>query len=87
MLISKQSIDQIAITAVITFIVAAVGVTMFGADAALYSGIAAGLSVTVGKEYGDALAIENSWHWKDVVPGVIGVIIGILACLILNLIR
>lgn len=83
MIVNKEMIEQAGITAVVTFIVATVAFTVFDVSAATYSGISAGLSVTVGKEYGDSLIIENSWHWKDVIPGVIGVFAGILACMIL----
>ena len=78
MKVNKERIEQAGITAIVTLIVAMVGATMFNIYAALYSGIAAGLSVTVGKEYGDSLVIENSWHWIDAIPGFIGVIVGIL---------
>lgn len=82
--ISKEGIEQSAITAVITLIVAAVGFAIFGLNVAVYSGIAAGLSTTVGKEYGDSLIMEDSWHWRDAVPALIGVIIGLLLCLMLR---
>ena len=85
MKINKERVEQASITAVITFIVTAVGVTMFGVDAAIYSGIAAGLSITVGKEYGNSLVIENNWHWKDVIPGIAGVLIGTLIYLIFHI--
>ena len=83
MKLNKEQIEQGGITAIVTFIVALVAISMFGINSAVYSGIAAGLSVTVGKEYGDSLIIENVWHWKDVIPGVVGVITGILACVTL----
>lgn len=60
---------------------------LFNIGVAAFSGIAAGLSVTVGKEYGDSLSMEESWHWKDALPGALGVIIGLLACLIFYMIR
>lgn len=87
MTVNKEQVEQGVITAIITFIVAMVGLTMFNVNVALYSGIAAGLSVTVGKEYGDSLVIENSWHWSDIIPGVAGDIVGIVACIVIYLIR
>ena len=83
MRISKEQIEQASITAVVTFIVTIVGVTVFNVNAAIYSGIVAGLSVTIGKEYDDSLIIENHWHWSDVVPGVIGVTVGLLMSMLL----
>ena len=59
---------------------------LFDIGVAAFSGIAAGLSVTVGKEYGDSLSMEDSWHWKDTLPGVSGVVFGLLSCLIFYLI-
>lgn len=82
MRVNKEQAEQGVITAIITFIVAMVGITIFNFNVGIYSGIASGLSVTVGKEYGDSLVIENSWHWKDIIPGVAGDIIGIIACII-----
>ena len=80
---NEQSIEQGAITAFVTLIVAAVGIAVFNIDTAIYSGIVSGLSVTIGKEYGDSLIINNKWHWKDIIPGIIGVAVGLLACAIL----
>lgn len=82
MKVSKEQIEQGVITAIITFIVAMVGTTVFNINVGMYSGIAAGLSVTVGKEYGDSLVINNKWHWSDIIPGVAGDIVGVMACLI-----
>lgn len=87
MKISKESIEQSAITATITLIVAMVGAIMFSIDVAVFSGIAAGLSVTVGKEYGDSLVVESSWHWHDIIPAIAGVIVGLLIFVILYFIR
>jgi hypothetical protein len=84
-MINKQAIEQSAITAIVTFIVSVVGLSIFNINCAVYSGIAAGLSVTVGKEYGDSLIMENNWHWHDVIPGIVGVFIGILMCVILHM--
>ena len=83
---SKQGIEQAGITAVVTLIVATMGVAIFNVEAAIYSGITAGLSVTVGKEYGDSTIIENRWHWRDVVPGITGVIVGLIMSLLFYLI-
>lgn len=86
MKLSKEKIEQGAITAIVTLIVAAVGVAIFNIESALYAGITSGLSVTVGKEYGDSIIMEDSWHWKDAMPGMIGVIVGLLMCITLYLI-
>lgn len=83
MTINRNNIEQAGITAIVTLIVAAVGAVVFDINTALYSGISAGLSVTVGKEYGDSVIIENSWHWKDIFPGFIGVIAGLIIGVIL----
>lgn len=85
MIINKERIEQCAITAVVTLIVSAVGFAMFDLGVAVYSGITAGLSVTVGKEYGDSIVIEDSWHWHDIIPAIAGVIAGLLMCLMLYL--
>lgn len=86
-MVSKENIEQSAITAIVTFVVTTVGIVLFDINAAVYSGVAAGLSVTVGKEYGDSLVVEGGLHWHDVVPAGTGVIIGLLAFIILYLIR
>lgn len=83
MKVNNKKIEQSAITAVITLIVAAVGYAMFNASVALYSGITAGLSVTVGKEYGDSLVMEDNWHIGDIVPAIVGVAAGLLMCIML----
>lgn len=62
------------------------GLTMFGLDAAIYSGITSGLSVIVGKEYADSLASKNNWNWSDVLTGCTGVLTGIIICITLYLI-
>jgi uncharacterized protein YfiM (DUF2279 family) len=62
------------------------GLTIFGLDAAIYSGITSGFSVIVGKEYADSLASKNNWNWPDVLTGLVGVIIGIIVCITLYLI-
>lgn len=85
MIINKERIEQCAITAVVTLIVSAVGFAMFDLGVAVYSGITAGLSVTVGKEYGDSVLMEDSWHWKDVIPALTGVVAGLLMFLMLYL--
>ena len=87
MKINKETIEQSTITAIVTFIVATVGVVLFDINAAVYSGIVAGLSVTVGKEYGDSLVIEGSLHWRDIMPAGTGVIIGLLIFSFLYLMR
>lgn len=81
---SKEQIEQAAITTIVTLIVSLVAMSMFNIDDAIYSGIASGLSVTIGKEYGDSLILENAWHWKDIIPGCIGVIVGMLMCIAIN---
>lgn len=86
MIVNKEEIEQGVITAAVTLIVAAVGFAMFNLGVAVYSGITAGLSVTVGKEYGDSLIMENSWHWRDILPSVTGVVVGLVMCLTLYLI-
>ena len=86
MIVNKEEIEQGIITAAVTLIVAAVGFAMFNLGVAVYSGITAGLSVTVGKEYGDSLIMENSWHWRDILPSVTGVVVGLVMCLTLYLI-
>lgn len=78
---SKERILQLVITAVITVIVGTVGFAMFDIGTAVYAGIAAGLSVSVGKEYGDSLTAVNQWEWGDILAGVIGIIAGILICI------
>jgi len=83
MKVNNKKIEQSAITAVITLIVAAVGYAMFNASVALYSGITAGLSVTVGKEYGDSLVMEDNWHVGDIIPAIVGVAAGLLMCIML----
>lgn len=79
MKINKEYIEQAGITAIFTLIVALVGAAVFDLNAAIYSGIAAGLCITVGKEYGDSLIVDNVWHWSDIIPGIAGVCAGLLA--------
>ena len=78
MFITKERIQETVITAAITFIVSIMGTGLFNGDAGIYSGITSGLSFAVGKEYGDSLNKEKQWEWRDILFGVIGIIVGIL---------
>jgi hypothetical protein len=62
------------------------GLTIFGLDAAIYSAITSGLSVTVGKEYADSLTSKNKWNWSDILTSFVGVLVGIVICITLYLI-
>ena len=86
MTINKERLQEAIVTAAITFIVGTMGTAIFDINAGIYSGIAAGLSMCVGKEYGDSLNKEHRWEWGDILFGGIGVIIGVLLfCLFVSL--
>jgi hypothetical protein len=85
-MLNKEKIIQTAITITITIIVGVMGLTMFGLDAAIYSGITSGFSVIVGKEYADSLATKSNWNWSDVLTGCVGVFVGVIVCITLYLI-
>lgn len=78
MIINKSNIVQVIITTAITVIVSTVGLTLFNAYVAIYSGITSGLSVTVGKEYADSLTPKDHWNFRDLLANCIGVLVGIL---------
>lgn len=87
MTVDKEKIIQIIITITITIIVGVVGCSIFGIDAGVYSGITAGLSVMVGKEYGDSLSSKNNWNWADILSSCIGVAVGTVICITLYLLK
>lgn len=51
--------------------------------AILISAVGAGLGAGFGKEYGDLVAKDNTWDWKDIIADVIGVAVAILILLII----
>lgn len=51
--------------------------------AMLISAAGAGLGAGFGKEYGDLVAKDNTWDWKDIIADVIGVAVAVLILLII----
>ena len=51
--------------------------------AVLISAAGAGLGAGFGKEYGDLVAKDNTWDWKDIIADVVGVAIAVLILLII----
>lgn len=49
----------------------------------LISAAGAGLSAGFGKEYGDLVAKDNTWDWKDIIADIVGVAVAILTLLII----
>lgn len=49
----------------------------------LMSAAGAGLGAGFGKEYGDLIAKDNTWDWKDIIADIIGVAVAILILLII----
>lgn len=49
----------------------------------LISAVGAGLGAGFGKEYGDLVAKDNTWDWKDIIADIIGVAVAILILLII----
>ena len=51
--------------------------------AMLISAAGAGLGAGFGKEYGDLVAKDNTWDWKDIIADVIGVAVAVLILLVI----
>ena len=49
----------------------------------LISAAGAGLGAGFGKEYGDLVAKDNAWDWKDIIADVIGVAVAVLILLVI----
>lgn len=49
----------------------------------LISAAGAGIGAGFGKEYGDLMAKDNTWDWKDIIADVIGVAVAVLLLLII----
>lgn len=45
---------------------------------AIITGFFTGVTLGIGKEYGDSVAIGNKWDWKDLLCDIIGSAIGSL---------
>lgn len=43
----------------------------------------AGLGAGFGKEYGDLVAKDNTWDWKDIIADIIGVAVAVLILLVI----
>ena len=52
----------------------------------MYSGITSGISIGLGKEYGDYACSNNKWDNYDLIADILGALIGSSLILTLNLI-
>jgi hypothetical protein len=41
------------------------------------------LGAGFGKEYGDLVAKDNTWDWKDIIADIIGVAVAVLILLVI----
>lgn len=66
-------------------LIAAVTVSILGSPriASLITGLFAGMSAGLAKEYGDKCSPTNCWDWKDVIADLVGTLFGsIIGCIL-----
>lgn len=76
----KVQMDKIKHFAVCLLVAATAAIIESVCDAAysqaFLAGMIAGITIGVGKEYGDKCAIGNRWDWSDIAADALGTILG-----------
>ena len=69
---------------VLHFSICAAAALLSGFFLGCFSGVVVGLSLGLGKEYGDMVAKGNSWSWADILADLLGSLFGSLLAYILR---